>query len=105
NSPATLVEELELYREGSGAAWATEVAESSPVDLGSAGKREREIHDTWQSAVAEAAQTRFRPVSVTGESLAALGDEEDGAGAYKRRKGRFGPVFGETVHRAIGLVL
>jgi ATP-dependent exoDNAse (exonuclease V) beta subunit len=105
NSPVNLVEELEVYREGGCPAWAAEVAESPPVDLGSAGEREPDIHDTWQPAAAEAAQARFRPVSVTGESLAATDEEEAGAGVYKRRKGRFGPVFGETVHRAIGIVL
>lgn len=104
-SPAALVEELEIYREGIGAAWTAAAAESPPADMIGVGEREREIHDAWQSASTEAARARFRPVSVTGESVAALADEENRTAIYNRRKGRFGSVFGETVHRAIGIVL
>lgn len=105
SSPSTLVEELEVYREGSGAGWASAVTEPPQVEMGDAGEIEQRVQDSWRTSAAEASQPRFRPVGVTGEALAAVTDDEDSTVVSKRRQGRFGRVFGDTVHRAIGIVL
>jgi ATP-dependent helicase/nuclease subunit A len=105
SSPKDLVEEVEMYREGVGAPWARGIVEPSAVEQGDAADVERRIAATWQSAAAEATLPRFRPVSVTGEALAAVDDDEDSIAVLRKRTGRYGVIFGETVHRAIGIVL
>lgn len=103
-----LMVELECYREGVGAIWASTVSEVAVVPPGDAGPLESEVSVRWRTATAEAARARFRPASVSGEADAARRDraiEEVGRVAAKQRAGRFGSLFGDVVHRAIGLVL
>ena len=79
------------------------MAERSVGEVTSA---DREIRERWAEAAAEAARPRFVPVAVSDEREIAL--ETDGEIAplpQKCRKGRYGPVFGEAVHRGIGHAL
>jgi len=66
-----------------------------------------EAESAWHAASAEAAKPRFAPRGVAAAALGAVEREAEGeAGARgKAREGRFGPVFGETVHLAIGVSL
>lgn len=61
------------------------------------------------AAMAEAGMLRFPPKGVSTEAHERIDRESEGAGeAGERRKlreSRFGPVFGDTVHRAIGISL
>jgi len=62
----------------------------------------------WTAASAEATRPRFRPASVSGETQSTpVDDTEEVAdpALAKPREGRFGNLFGTTVHHAIGLVL
>jgi ATP-dependent helicase/nuclease subunit A len=69
--------------------------------LAAAGERE------WAEAAAEAARPRFVPRGVAAEAWRVAESEAEGeAGArLKEREGRFGRVFGDTVHLAIGVAL
>ena len=110
DAPADLVDVLEPYRPGAEPAWSQAVTAPStpaapPVD---AVALATEVESRWAAASAEAARPRHRPVSVTAEArarrAAAEADDTDSPRA-KPREGRFGADFGDTVHRAIGLVL
>jgi ATP-dependent helicase/nuclease subunit A len=68
-----------------------------------AGDVERVVAECWDGAAREAARARFRPLSVSGEARGRVA-REDGV-PEKPRVGRFGHVFGTTVHLAIGMVL
>jgi ATP-dependent helicase/nuclease subunit A len=106
--PPGLVRELEPFRPGADPAWSRAVAEGpvpTPADALVLG---RETQARWADAAAEAARPRYRPTSVTGEVRRTRPDDTDEPGAAaldKPREGRFGSLFGHTVHRAIGLVL
>ena len=97
---------LETYRPGGGAAWARQVAPAVRPTPGDATELFREIAGRWDPAVSEAARPRFRPVAVS-EARAALTEREpvEEPAQRKPREGRFGPLFGSTVHQAIGLLL
>ena len=102
-----LVRELPRYVAGRGAAWAPPPAAPARPSPRDAGDVEAEVSRRWAAAAAESARPRFRPASVSGEADAGRDEPaaEDSVGARKPREGRFGHVFGSTVHEAIGLVL
>jgi ATP-dependent helicase/nuclease subunit A len=107
-----LVRELEPYMAGTEPAWARAIAAPDAPPCADGARLEREIAERWSAAAAEAGRPRFRPVSVTGEAHAIGFDDVDrdagevtDASRRKPRNGRYGALFGETVHRAIGLVL
>ena len=109
-SPAALVEPLEPYALGAEPAWAKEIAPPAPRPRGDASALEAQVDAAWRAAVGEAALPRFAPTAVTAEAHAAHpGDDVERpgeAGAPRPpRKGRFGRVFGDTVHLAVGLAL
>jgi ATP-dependent helicase/nuclease subunit A len=75
-----------------------------------------QISAAWTGALGAAARPRFRRTAAS--ALAKLGstatgaddadaedDEHEPPREVKRRPGRFGPVFGDTVHRALALAL
>ncbi len=105
---ARLAHELKVYRAGLGAPWAGDRHAAPRAWPPPAGALEREMADRWAAAFAESGRPRYRPASVSGEADATPRDEAIEAGgppARKPREGRFGSVFGHTVHHAIGLVL
>jgi ATP-dependent helicase/nuclease subunit A len=79
------------------------VLRRAPAPTPAAGDVELVVAECWEGAAREAARPRFRPASVTGEARG-LVEREDGV-PEKPRVGRFGHVFGSTVHLAIGMVL
>jgi ATP-dependent helicase/nuclease subunit A len=107
----SLVRELACWVSGTEPDWARAVpAPVVPAGVDGA-DLEREIVARWSAAAAEAERPRFRPAAVSGESHAIRltevppeGESTETSGR-KSRDGRHGPVFGDTVHRAIGLVL
>jgi ATP-dependent helicase/nuclease subunit A len=103
-----LVRELDIYLLAAEPAWAQAVQSSPQPDRADGARIEREVGERWTAAAAEAARPRFRPASVSGEAQVQPPAEEPDAPEplpRKSREGRFGSVFGETVHRAIGILL
>ncbi|MFQ5665433.1 MAG: UvrD-helicase domain-containing protein [Candidatus Binatia bacterium] len=101
-----LTEERELYRAGKGATWARGLRSEQAVPGHDTAALEAEIATRWGEAAAEAACPRFQPTGISG-GTELLPDDAEGqpAATSRRREGRYGFVFGETVHRAIGLVM
>ncbi len=107
-APAALMDTLEPYAIGAEPAWATEIAPPAPRPRGDASALAAEVEGAWRVAVEEAARPRFAPTAVSAEAHAAVEGMErpDEAGRPRpERKSRFGRVFGDTVHLAIGLAL
>jgi ATP-dependent exoDNAse (exonuclease V) beta subunit len=76
--------------------------------LGDGSKLEEQVVEQWKKASIEAARPRFCPVSVSvlaGASPRVETEEVVEALPLKDREGRFGGIFGSTVHHAIGLML
>ncbi len=66
----------------------------------------RPVTSRRRVAAREAARPRFQPVGVAGHAHRAEEDKEDEiALPLKKREGRYGGIFGETVHRAIGITM
>jgi ATP-dependent helicase/nuclease subunit A len=105
------------YRRGIGAAWAEGVRAPEPAAPADGTRVERQVAERWGAAAAESARPRFRPVSVSGEARRGRLEErrrttideeleaETDPATRKPREGRFGHLFGSTVHTAIGLLL
>ena len=100
-SPAEHVTRL-AFPQGSPAAWATiavpEPRTPQPDDDAPA------LETRWAAAVAAAGAPRFVPVGVS-TAAARLVEADDDAPPRKRRVSRYGSVFGEPVHLAIGAAL
>lgn len=106
-APSHLVNELEPYADGHEPAWATQKPPTIRIPKDGASV-EQGTDAWWTAAAAESARPRFRPASVSGETqFTPVDDTQEMAdpALSKPRKGRFGPLFGTTVHHAIGLVL
>jgi ATP-dependent helicase/nuclease subunit A len=77
-----------------------------PKDATALAKR---VEKDWTEATAEAGVPRFLPRGVSTEAHERTDRESEGEGEagarWKLRESRFGRVFGDTVHRAIGLSL
>jgi ATP-dependent helicase/nuclease subunit A len=104
-APAGSTETLDPYSLDAVPAWATEHGAPAPRPRGDASGLARAVEAAWAEAAGRAARPRFAPTSVTAEAHRAREPADGEAGARPRREGRFGSVFGETVHRAIGLAL
>ncbi len=103
-----LVRELVIYHAGTEPAWARAVQAPPQPDRADGARIEREVGERWTAAAAEAATPRFRPASVSGEAHVQPPAEESDAPEplpRKSREGRFGSLFGGTVHLAIGILL
>ncbi len=100
------VKKLETFVEGVGAKWAKGIEPVPEREIGAATDRDQEIEKRWLVATRQASQPRFRPVAVSSERMVISdGDRESTPRPAKRREGRYGALFGETVHRAIGLAV
>ena len=107
-APAGLMETLVPYALGAEPAWASEVPAPAPRCTGDASELANEVRAAWKAAVADAARPRFSPSAVTSEAHARIeAAERPGESGPPRaeRKSRYGRVFGDTVHLAIGLAL
>jgi ATP-dependent exoDNAse (exonuclease V) beta subunit len=107
-APAELMETLEPYAIGAEPAWASELPPPEPRPRGDASALATAARQAWRAAVEEAARPLFAPAAVSAEAHAAA-DISEAPGETVRprpeRKSRFGRVFGDTVHLAIGLAL
>ncbi|WP_242393276.1 UvrD-helicase domain-containing protein [Anaeromyxobacter oryzisoli] len=107
-APPALMEALEPYALDAEPAWASALPAPATRPTGDASDLAAEVHAAWKAAVADAARPRFTPGAVTAEAHARIeAAERPGEAGLPRpeRRSRFGPVFGETVHAAIGLAL
>jgi len=103
------VRELDTYVEGKGARWSKNLA-AQPTEVRVVS--DADVMAKWTTALAGARKPRHVPRAVTAlaktEAAVALriGEAEmETPPPRPRRIGRYGPIFGETVHRAIGLTL
>jgi len=99
---------MEPYIEGHEPAWARMQRKQADIEPPDGACVEREINDLWTRMSAEAARPRFRPASVSGEAQRAAredAEELSKVGPRKLRVGRFGDLFGTTVHHAIAMFL
>jgi ATP-dependent helicase/nuclease subunit A len=107
-TPAGLIRELPPYLPSAEPAWAHEVPAPTPAPARDGAELRGEVTRRWAAAAADAARPRFRPTSVSGTVEAVEPSEDELATEAAKRKtrvGRYGALFGTTVHRAIGLVL
>jgi ATP-dependent helicase/nuclease subunit A len=118
-APAELVEVLAPFDPATPPGWAAAAVPVPPAPPAGPAAIEVRVHDEWMDALQAAARPRLATASVTGEAHREEGappplpspaatdpdaDEVDEP-VPPRRESRYGPVFGETVHRAIGLAL
>ncbi len=101
-----LLEEFELCRPDALAGWARKVQPPARPEPTVASELEAEVAARWQAAIAESARPRFQPAAVSGEAEL-VRDAGDGEAERfsRKREGRYRQVFGETVHRAIGVII
>jgi ATP-dependent helicase/nuclease subunit A len=107
DAPEALVEKLAPYTDGGGAAWSGEISAPAPVPVdGAASPLEQSLGTQWAAAVAESGQPRLQPRGVSSQAhLVSVSTEGEPTPVPAARTSRFGTVFGDTVHRAIGMVL
>jgi ATP-dependent helicase/nuclease subunit A len=106
--PATLFQTAEPYVDGAEPAWSRQLKAVERQAPGDGSKLEQQVLGQWKGASIEAARSRFRPVSVSalaGDSRRIETEEAVEALPLKDREGRYGGLFGSTVHHAIGLML
>ncbi len=97
---------VEPFIEGSGASWSSQRAPLGPIT----DTLDIELLAKWAEACAQAKLPKHAPRSVTGVAKAVpvlrVGDTDlETKQPRPKRLSRFGPVFGDAVHEAIGLVL
>jgi ATP-dependent helicase/nuclease subunit A len=101
-----LTREMPAYVAGAEPAWAQAVPPPVPRAMVDAAELAHAVNARWTAAAATAGRPLFKPVAVSGQTR--RDGEDDPAfppAARKPREGRFGPTFGTTVHRAIGLAM
>ena len=104
-SPA--VEVFDEWASDEAPAWAKGVKEPPARKPKEAKALAASVEKEWADATLEAGKPRFEPRGISAEAHARVeAQAEDEAGArWKDRESRFGNVFGETVHLAIGVAL
>jgi ATP-dependent helicase/nuclease subunit A len=101
---------LEVYEEwtpGKVPKWARSVKASPGRKPQEAADLERNVEAEWSTAAAEAGRSRLSPRGVSAEAhrRVEMDPEREAGERGKPREGRFGRVFGDTVHAAIGMAL
>jgi ATP-dependent helicase/nuclease subunit A len=107
-APEKLIQTMEPYIEGKEPAWSRQlksIERKAPAD---GSKLEEQVLEQWKKVSMESARPRFCPASVS--ALARVSpdvDAEEALGTVppKDREGRFGGLFGSTVHYALGIML
>jgi len=106
--PARLVQTIDAYVPGAEPAWSRQLKAVERKEPADGSELEQQVAEQWGKASLEAAQPRFCPASVS--ALARVSPceetEEDAVETLplKDREGRYGGLFGSTVHYAIGLM-
>jgi ATP-dependent exoDNAse (exonuclease V) beta subunit len=108
-APEHLVRWLARYVPGAAEPeWAREAPTPPPATPRDGAEVSAEVDRRWSAAATEAARPRLAPASVTGTVKPEEPTEDELAAEPAKRKervGRYGALFGSTVHRAIGLAL
>jgi ATP-dependent helicase/nuclease subunit A len=118
-APDQLIEKLPTWVDGQGAPWAAGIEAPTPPGVQQIDhKLEDGLATRWGEGVAISATPHLAPIAISraahaeADALAAavLAGADDAAEFEEevrapRRVGRFGAVFGETVHQAIGTML
>lgn len=107
---ASQVEELETFRPGCTPGWAKgDVIPPTSIVADAELQRDLDVRREGLAAAVRAAATPIAvPIGVTGDLVASLEADGEAAEAELARKaegGRFGPIFGIAVHRALQLCL
>jgi len=108
NVARSSIRSVEPYVDGREPTWAQPEGGQPQREPADGARVEREVDAWWTAAATEAARPRFRPASVSGEAHGAQRDDAEEVtrvGPRKPREGRFGGLFGTTVHHAMGLLL
>ena len=106
--PEQLIRTTEPYVDGTEPPWARQMKAPIRAAPGDGSELEQRLANQWARISVEAARPRFRPASVSVLAGVSSKDETEEAAEtlpLKDREGRYGGVFGSTVHHAIGLVL
>jgi ATP-dependent helicase/nuclease subunit A len=106
--PATLFQTVETYVDSEEPSWSRQLKAVERKAPGDGSKLEQQVLGQWKGASIEAARPRLRPVSVSalaGDARHIETEEAVEALPLKDREGRYGGLFGSTVHHAIGLLL
>ncbi|HYQ81770.1 MAG TPA: 3'-5' exonuclease, partial [Anaeromyxobacteraceae bacterium] len=98
---------LEPWTDQAPPAWALGAAHPPAPQPRVAAALAAEVERAWEEAAAEAARPHLVPRGVATEAWRATEGEEEGEAGdrSKEREGRFGRLFGDTVHLAIGHAL
>jgi ATP-dependent helicase/nuclease subunit A len=108
DAPAKLMRTTEAYVDNAEPAWSQQMKPLERNAPGDGSELEQRVAEQWRDVSVSAARPRFRPVSVSALARVSPGEEtEDAVEALplKDRQGRYGGLFGNTVHHAIGLML
>jgi ATP-dependent helicase/nuclease subunit A len=101
-----LVDEIAPYVDSSKPAWDLQLVDKADAEPVEGSQSDRETGEWWTTIAAEAARPRFQPASVSREATVALDEALEGLEPPRKiREGRFGHLFGTTVHQALGLAL
>jgi ATP-dependent exoDNAse (exonuclease V) beta subunit len=107
----TRVERFETFRLDEPPLWSRALSMPGPQQIVADPQLQAQldtVRQRFQVELARALRPIARPAAVTAEATGNAGDEEDSAASERLRKaegGRFGAVFGSTVHRALELIL
>jgi len=108
DAPAALFQTTEAYTDGAEPAWSRQLKPIERKTPGDGSKLEQQVVEQWKKASIEAARPRFCPVSVSvlaGDSPRIETEDAPEALLLKDPEGRYGGLFGSTVHYGIGLML
>jgi ATP-dependent exoDNAse (exonuclease V) beta subunit len=108
DAPAKLMRITEAYVDDAEPVWSRQMKPLERNAPGDGSELERRVAGQWEKFSLEAARPRYRPVSVSALAHVAPREETEEAVEalpLKDREGRFGGLFGSTVHHALGLML
>jgi len=102
-----LVVRYDPWTPGKPPAWAKGVKEPAARMPKPAPRLAAKVEEEWSAASGEAGRPRFSPRGISTEAHRAVETETEGEAGqwWKERESRFGRVFGDAVHAAIGLAL
>jgi len=103
SSPAT--DELAPWSSGEVPPWARGVSPPPCAEPKVAAALAARLSEEWARAAAEAGRPSLEPRGISAEAHRRAEADGEAGGPRKDRAGRFGRVFGDTVHAAIGIAL
>jgi ATP-dependent helicase/nuclease subunit A len=106
--PPGLIQTIDAYVPGAEPAWSGQLKAVERKEPADGTELEKRVAEQWKKVSVDAARPRFCPASVS--ALARVSPREESEDAVealvlKDREGRYGGLFGSTVHHAIGVML